>query len=265
MIKNVWSYNLKEEILKISILLETYSFVAMDTEFPGIIIRVQGDHRDQNYLGIKENVNVLKLIQVGVTLSDENGNRPSGICTWQFNLKFDLDTDTFSDDSINLLKESGIDFNALKRDGIDPNDFAEYFLISGLVLNDEITYVTFHSGYDFAYLLRAVTSDSLPESQDEFFEMLKMYFPEFYDLKFVVRGFEKFRGGLNRVADVTRVTRVGKTHQAGSDSLVTLETFFKVKSELYSQGGLEDNKNLICGLNSSLDYITGLYRTVSDY
>ena len=30
------------------------------------------------------------MIQVGLTLSDENGNSPPGGGTWQFNFKFDL-------------------------------------------------------------------------------------------------------------------------------------------------------------------------------
>jgi hypothetical protein len=30
------------------------------------------------------------MIQVGLTLSDENGNFPPGGGTWQFNFKFDL-------------------------------------------------------------------------------------------------------------------------------------------------------------------------------
>lgn len=34
------------------------------------------------------NVDLLKLIQLGVTLSDEDGNLPDK-CTWQFNFKFD--------------------------------------------------------------------------------------------------------------------------------------------------------------------------------
>ena len=249
-IKNVWNYNLKEEILKISHLLESYPYVAMDTEFPGIIMRLaQHDMRQWAYIEIKENVNILKLIQVGITLSDENGNKPSGVCTWQFNMRFDLDNDVHSEDSIRLLKNSGINFDTLKRDGIDPYEFSEYFQISGLVLNDDVTYVAFHSGYDLAYLLKAVTCQPLPDSQEEFTALLKKYVPNYYDLKYILGGFEKYRGGLNRVAELTHVARVGKMHQAGSDSLVTIDTFFKIKEELYSTRDIEGLKNLICGLD----------------
>ncbi len=42
------------------------------------------------YHVIKMNVDNLKLIQVGITLTDDDGNFPEGVNTWQFNLKFDI-------------------------------------------------------------------------------------------------------------------------------------------------------------------------------
>jgi CCR4-NOT transcription complex subunit 7/8 len=39
---------------------------------------------------VKVNVDNLKLIQVGITLSDNNGQLAPGICSWQFNLTFDI-------------------------------------------------------------------------------------------------------------------------------------------------------------------------------
>ena len=181
-IKNVWKHNFKDEILKISQLLEKYPYVAMDTEFPGIIVRAQGDMRDPQYHTIRSNVDRLKLIQVGITLSDSNGNFPPDTSTWQFNLKFDLQKDTYSEDSIQLLKNSGIEFDMHFREGIEPLEFAEIFTVSGLVLNEDIIYITFHSGYDFAYLLKSLTCQKLPETQSGFYNLLKLYFPVFYDV-----------------------------------------------------------------------------------
>lgn len=37
------------------------------------------------------NVDLLKIIQMGITLSDANGNQPPDICTWQFNFHFSLE------------------------------------------------------------------------------------------------------------------------------------------------------------------------------
>jgi len=251
-IKNVWHHNLKEEILEISRLLENYPYIAMDTEFPGIIVRAQGELRDTQYQTIRHNVDRLKLIQVGITLSDINGNYPPDTCTWQFNMKFDLETDTYSSDSIQLLKNSGFDFEKHAQDGIDPQDFAELFTVSGLCLNEDITYITFHCGYDFAYLLKSLTCQKLPESQTEFYKKLLLYFPAFFDLKYMVRGIDRFRGGLNRIAEELGIKRIGRMHQAGSDSMVTLEAFFGVKNACFPEPiSIEDHENVICGLNEN--------------
>jgi CCR4-NOT transcription complex subunit 7/8 len=257
-IKNVWKTNYKEEILRIANLVEKYPFVAMDTEFPGIIVRPQGEVRDPQYQTIRANVDRLKLIQVGITLSDEHGNFPPDTSTWQFNLKFDLKVDTYSEDSIQLLKTSGIDFEMHCREGIDPMEFAELFTVSGLVLNEDLVYITFHSGYDFAYLLKSLTCQKLPETQIGFYQLLKTYFPVFYDLKHIVRGADHYRGGLNRLAEVLGIKRIGRMHQGGSDSLVTLEAFFKLQEEYMEAGPIQNHQNVICGLEEGTQEYSSL-------
>lgn len=98
------------------------------------------------------------MIQVGLTLSDENGNSPPGGGTWQFNFKFDLryatsgdiadvSTDTYAQDSIDMLSNSaGIDFSRIMDNGIDQNEFGELLISSGLVLLEDVTWITF-TGY----------------------------------------------------------------------------------------------------------------------
>jgi CCR4-NOT transcription complex subunit 7/8 len=46
---------------------------------------------ESNYKNIKNNVDNLKVIQVGITLANENGEYPEDVSTWQFNFKFDLE------------------------------------------------------------------------------------------------------------------------------------------------------------------------------
>jgi len=63
-----------------------------DTEFPGIVARPIGSFKtgaDYHYQTMRCNVDMLKIIQLGVTVSDENGNSPP-LSTWQFNFTFNL-------------------------------------------------------------------------------------------------------------------------------------------------------------------------------
>ncbi|KAL9996728.1 putative poly(A)-specific ribonuclease [Helianthus debilis subsp. tardiflorus] len=58
---------------------------------------------------------MLKSIQLGLTFSDEDGNlltygtdKP---CIWQFNFRmFNVNEDMFANDSIEMLRQRGIDF-----------------------------------------------------------------------------------------------------------------------------------------------------------
>lgn len=53
--------------------------------------------------------------------------------------------DMFAPDSIDLLKSSGIDFKRNEEEGIDVEYFGELLITSGLVLFDNIKWVSFHS------------------------------------------------------------------------------------------------------------------------
>ena len=64
-----------------------------DTEFPGIVCRPIAHFQnaaDYQYQQVCTNVNLLRLIQVGITFFDEQGRVPSPQSTWQFNFRFSL-------------------------------------------------------------------------------------------------------------------------------------------------------------------------------
>ncbi|THH20530.1 hypothetical protein EW146_g843 [Bondarzewia mesenterica] len=225
-IREVWAPNLEIEMRNIRELIEKYPYVAMvrlllddnvwiilhpasaqDTEFPGVVARPIGAFKtssDYHYQTMRCNVDLLKIIQVGLTMADEEGNYPQDISTWQFNFHFSVNDDMYAPESIELLQKSGIDFQRHEEIGIAPNDFAELMITSGLVLTDETKWISFHS----------------------------------YDIKTMMRASKALKGGLQDVADDlgrssnTQIMRIGPSHQAGSDSLLTASTFFKMR-EIY--------------------------------
>ncbi|KAF8056234.1 CAF1-7 [Scenedesmus sp. PABB004] len=240
-VREVWNDNLGEEIAVIRNIVEEYPYVAMDTEFPGVVARPVGNFkssREYHYKALKINVDMLKLIQLGLTFTDAEGNLP--VCggehtVWQFNFRgFRLSEDVYAQDSIELLKQSGIDFAQNEARGIDVSRFGELLMSSGIVLNEEIRWITFHSGYDFGYLLKVLTAQPLPAAESEFFELLNLYFPNVFDIKYLMKFCDNLHGGLNKLAELLDVQRIGPQHQAGSDSLLTSLTFIKLAQKFFS-------------------------------
>lgn len=260
-IREVWNDNLEEEFALIREIVDNYPYIAMDTEFPGIVLRPVGNFKnsyDYHYQTLKDNVDMLKLIQLGLTFSDEHGNLPmcggddeesdTCCCIWQFNFReFNVNEDVFANDSIELLRQSGIDFKRNNENGIDAHRFGELLMSSGIVLNDNVHWVTFHSGYDFGYLLKLLTCQDLPDTQVGFFNLINMYFPTVYDIKHLMKFCNSLHGGLNKLAELLEVERVGISHQAGSDSLLTSCTFRKLKDNFFS-GSLEKYAGVLYGL-----------------
>ena len=78
-------------------------------------------------------------------------------------------------------------------------------MIAGIVLLDNVKWLSFHSGYDFGYLLAMLTNVNLPEGETEFFETLKVYFPNVYDVKYLMKSCKNLKGGLQEVADMLEV------------------------------------------------------------
>lgn len=60
----------------------------------------------------------------------------------------DLSGDMYAEDSINLLKRSGINFEKCETDGIDVFEFGELLMASGLVLLEDVTWISFQ-GYAY--------------------------------------------------------------------------------------------------------------------
>ncbi|XP_037568489.1 CCR4-NOT transcription complex subunit 7 [Dermacentor silvarum] len=246
-IRDVWAANLEDEFRAIIRVVQKYNYVAMDTEFPGVVARPIGEFRstaDYQYQLLRCNVDLLKIIQLGLTFLDEHGNTPPNYSTWQFNFKFSLTEDMYAQDSIDLLTNSGIQFKKHDEEGIDPYEFAQLLMTSGVVLSDNVKWLSFHSGYDFGYMLKLLTDQNLPSEESEFFELLRIYFPAIYDVKYLMKSCKNLKGGLQEVAEQLELERIGPQHQAGSDSLLTGAAFFKMR-EMFFEDNIDDAK--YCG------------------
>ena len=251
---DVYQDNFIKEIKRIGKYLKQYPYIGMDTEFPGIVYPCTSTNSDFYYQYIKTNVDKLKLIQLGITLTNAKGEKPPNTTTWQFNLKFDYENDAHSTDSISLLYNCGINFNKLKKEGISHRLFAEYLTISGMVLNENIVWISFNGFSDFAYLLRLLTGDILPDNTNEFLELLKIYFPNAYDIKYLIKENDSYKGGLVKISKELNIERKGEVHQAGSDSLVTSEVFFKlIENNSISKNDINFGKNIMYGIGDGAD------------
>ncbi|TYG74673.1 hypothetical protein ES288_D04G200600v1 [Gossypium darwinii] len=224
-VREVFADNLEYEFMLIQSALHNYSFVSMDTEFPGTIFKpdkrfVQLGNPEVNYRFMKVNVDALKIIQLSLTLSDSEGNLPD----------FGTPFYHYDKESIELLKRQGIDFTRNKEKGICSRDFGMMVLIFGLGFG-ELTLVTFHSAYDFGFFLKILTQNLLPPDLKSFMRHLTYYFGcMIFDIKYSFKIFN-LHGGLEKVAKTLNVARVaGLSHQAGSDSLLILRCFMQIKN-----------------------------------
>ena len=260
-IKEVYSYNYKQELKKIYSIIDgdEFTYIGMDTEFPGNVCNIYNIDNEFYYKNMKLNVESTKIIQLGITLTNKKGEYPknSPYHTWQFNFKFDLENDKFSEESINLLKKSGIDFENLKKNGIEQKMFVKELMNSALVLNPKVKWISYHGSYDFAYILKFVMNndDKLPKTEKEFLDTLKLFVPEYYDVKMLIKDIDiYFNGGLNRLIYNLDIERKGINHQAGSDSIATIEAFHKlIKNESINKIKMKKYKNVLYGIGAGKD------------
>lgn len=288
-IREVWHHNLEPEMHMLRQLIQKYSYVSMDAEFPGIVARpignFAGSKAEYHYQTLRCNVDILKPIQIGITLWNANGdlcppqdpsitqrpgNKFAGYsnpilnqnipCTWVFNFEFNLEEDMYAESSIELLKASGVDFQRHMEMGISHQAFGALLITSGLAVNPDVHWLSFHSGYDFGYLIKLLSNDALPTEQNAFFDLVSIYFPKLWDIKFLLRNAQRLRNhpgriaeagqriieslgtksGLSDLAEELGCQRIGQPHTAGSDAWLTGAVFWSMKTNIFN--GQLDNE-----------------------
>ncbi|RFU26425.1 hypothetical protein B7463_g9907, partial [Scytalidium lignicola] len=308
-IREVWKGNLEEEMATLRQLVDKYPYIAMDTEFPGLVARPMGSFRgksDYHYQCLRCNVDLLQIIQIGITLFSEEGDSPPAQlddmsisggrkyggnmvplpCTWQFNFKFSLKDDMYSQVSIDALQQAGVDFQSLERDGIDPFDFAALLISSGLVCDEDVRWISFHGGYDFGYLTKLLICKPLPDDEVEFDKLMKKFFPSIYDIKYLMKyaikqhtmgqltpldpnsaevlaKFEQ-KSGLENIAETFKIKRQGAAHQAGSDSLLTGKVFFKMRERIFNGDISDEHLGKVWGLGFPEHYPQHYHQQMQD-
>ncbi|KAK7258690.1 hypothetical protein RIF29_24272 [Crotalaria pallida] len=267
-VRQVWASNLEEEFAHIKSILPLHGYVAIDTEFPGCIYKDKCHYSNltpsQTYATMKANVDALNIIQLGLTISDYAGNLPDlgtdSCCIWEFNFKdFDIEKDPHDPEAIRMLQRQGINFSKNRVEGISSKDFRNLFFNSGLIFNRMmVQWITFHGCYDFGYLMKILLARELPQDIASFGSaMSNLLGEDMYDMKhlmdFCCDG--GFNGGLERLGKTLNVERVaGKTHEAGSDSLLTLHVYFKFRNDYLAENFEEEEQTLIMSMCKGVIY-----------
>lgn len=182
-----------------------------------------------------------------------------------------MQDDMYNQDSIDFLTQAGLDLELHEKNGIEPDQFGALLISSGLVLLDDVRWISFHSGYDFGYLVKLMLCKPLPEDETEYRKLLSIFFPSIYDIKYMVKHAQRNqsvndspltpqasnilnslgqKSSLQDLADELGIKRVGVAHQAGSDSLLTGKIFWDVRKNIFN-GVIDDEKYLgqVWGLN----------------
>lgn len=269
-IREVWKNNLHSEFATIRNLASQYNYISMSTEFVGTIARPIGNFRsktDYHYQTMRSNVDFLNPIQIGISLCDANGAKPDhGPSTWQFNFNFDESKEMMSAESFELLQRSGINFESHALHGVDPFEFAQLLTDSGLLMDSNTTWVTYHAAYDFGFLVHILMNNSMPNNREEFEWWVHKFLPNFYDLNLICKVIQDYKQqqqpaavsqqqqfSLASLAEELGIPKFPLFTTTGGQALLTLLGFFQLSklsmNKLPNGLSFSNYKNLIYGIN----------------
>jgi len=251
-IESVFKANYVQEVRKMAKLVEDYPMITFDTEYPNLPNQNYplSCTEEEKYELLKENVQQTTLLQLGITFRAEDGSKPEGISTWEFNFQFDHEKTPQPDYLMDVLKH--VPFSRLKEEGIPPMEVGYHLTGSGIFFNEKSRYIFFHGEYDVFYLVKLMTG-KLPDTRLETMSFISALFSGgILDIKFkLMKTSPTMYGnlGLNVIKDIINVKREGAAHTAGSDSRVTWDVYFKLKTDEKLHLLLQGHDNKICGFD----------------
>lgn len=250
---NVWKKNFPYHMALLRQYITSFSFVTIDVKFPGIVTRPIGTFHSTSefhYQTLRSNIDLVEPLQLGLTLTDPNGNVPPGVNhmgTWQFNFKFDPKVAMCTTEGLEVLKQSGLDLARHESEGIELHDFFECLTTSGLVLNPSVTWITFYSGYDLGLLVSQLINRTVPNKKEDYMELVKRFFPQIWDVKMLVKAFNlSSKNYLHEIAEDFRLFRAPVWSSAGTDSRLAALCFYEVMRSLGDHAF--SVKNMLFGL-----------------
>lgn len=265
-IRDVWKNNLHSEFVSIRRLATRYNYVSISTEFVGTLARPIGfftSKEDYHYQTMRSNVDIFNPVQLGISLSDANGNKPDNEpSTWQFNFEFDTSTEMISVESLELLRKAGINFDSHRSNGIDKFEFAQLMTDSGLIMDTNTTWITFHAAYDLGFLVHILMNDMMPATRKDFEWWVHKFMPNLYDLNLIYKIIHDFKHqpqsqapqySLTTLGDEIGIPRFPIFTTTGGQALLMLLSFCYLSK--LSMNRLPDGsdfvqyKNTIYGIN----------------
>lgn len=191
-IRDVWQSNLEEEFQTIRGILDEYPVVALK------MVCADAGTRPARvpYHQMKQQVQTSDMHQLGLTFTDTTGRLRPGTSVWQFNFR-----PTRTRNGIKT-QDNRLTHPIPDQTGIDVTEFAELLTSSGIVLNRNMTCISFNSAQDFGHVIRLLTGGPLPDSEQQFRDLLSVYFPVTYDVKYLTESVRTLTGSDLRSVSV---------------------------------------------------------------
>ncbi|XP_024313267.1 probable CCR4-associated factor 1 homolog 9 [Brachypodium distachyon] len=261
----VTAWNLDAAMELMASLLPLFPYVAVDTEYPGVVHHhshspnaAAAATAEERYAVAKANVDELPIVQLGITLCDDQGRLPvfqdhlTGChveVSWEINFTdFDAGVHRHAPESVNFLRSQGVDFDLARAQGVTSNAFGHKFvsMLSSPSSNaNKLTWAMFGGMYDLGYLFKILTGGQpLPERKEMFVREVKARLGggRLFDAKYMAErcGRGDLRGvGLKRVAANLGVPRHYPEPPclAGPKSILACRIFTALRRSVFSPDG----------------------------